>query len=116
MAVSGDRRARRDLGHRRHALKSCAGNIAALKFRKLCRGLLGAPDGDHRQDARASIGVCDKNVEPFEDVTEPRPQGSDTTSAASSGVRGSASCRSRLGFRPFLHAFHFYVAHHMTGM
>ena len=28
--------------------------------------------------------VCDINVEPFEGVAEPRPAGSDTTSAASS--------------------------------
>jgi cyanophycinase len=68
-----------------------------------------------RCDLEIVLGVCDKNVEPFEDVTEPRPQGSDTTSAARPGVRGSASDRSRLGFRPFLHAFHFYVAHPSTG-
>src|ERR1035438_8285504 len=32
-------------------------------------------------------GVCDTNVEPFEGVAEPRPAGSDTTSAASSAFR-----------------------------
>jgi hypothetical protein len=33
---------------------------------------------------RADDRVCDINVEPFEGVTEPRPEGSDTTSAANS--------------------------------
>src|ERR1035438_1102083 len=36
-------------------------------------------------------------------VAEPRPGGSDSTSAASSRVRGNASCRSRLCF--FVYAY-----------
>src|ERR1700690_2899222 len=44
--------------------------------------------------------VRDINVEPFKGVAEPRPAGSDTTSAIV--LRSdSASCRSRLGFRTF---------------
>jgi hypothetical protein len=40
----------------------------------------------------------DINVDYSDGVAEPRPEGSDTTSAASSRVRGSASCRARLSF------------------
>jgi len=63
--------------------------------------------------ARIGLGedgrVCDKNVEPFEDVTATARKR--YHECRFFNVRGSASCRSRPGFRPFLHAFHFYVAH-----
>ena len=52
VAVSGGRRSGRDLNHRGHALTSCAGNIVALKFGPLCRGLPSAADGDRRQNGR----------------------------------------------------------------
>jgi hypothetical protein len=53
--------------------------------------------------------VRDKNVEPFR---EPRLGGSETTSAASLCVRGSASCPARLSFSGSAGCLpHIYVAH-----